>query len=125
MTRTELSFQASRYLANGKEILKKAEKKGKFYTDHKYVKMAGHTLYSAMLIALDDIMPKNKRNTEVQYRSFLASKNKKILQHFNSAYYVLHQGMSYDGIVTYSIVQTGIEDAKTVIDWVLKRKKLN
>ncbi|MCD4793388.1 MAG: DUF5618 family protein [Bacteroidales bacterium] len=127
MTLTQLSFETNRFLANGKEILKKAEKKGKFYTDPKYVKIAGHTLYSAMLVALDDIMPKNKkeRNTEITYRKFLASKNKKILNHFNSAYSILHQGMGYDGILKYIVIKSGIEDAKTVINWVLKRKKIN
>ena len=40
----ELKNETNRYLANGKNILKKAKKKGKFYTDDKYVKIAGHTL---------------------------------------------------------------------------------
>ncbi|RLD73279.1 MAG: hypothetical protein DRJ10_18015 [Bacteroidetes bacterium] len=127
MTKIELSQETSHYLLNGKEILKKAKKDGKFYTDAKYVKIAGHTLYSAMLLALDDIMPSNKkgRNTEKEYRSFLAPINKKTLQHFNSAYDILHRFMGYDGTLKVSLIQGGIDDAKTVIDWVLKRKMQN
>jgi len=125
MTQVLLQNETERYLSNGRNILRKAKKQGKFYADSKYTKIAGHTFYSAMLLALDEVMPKNKkqRNTEAVYRKFLAEKNKKILQHFNNAYYVLHQGMGYDGIVSVKVINTGIDDAKEVINWCLKRKK--
>ena len=127
MTKIQLTQETDRYLANGKSILKKAKKDGKFYTDAKYIKIAGHTLYSAMLFALDDIMPDNKkgRNTEKEYRIFLTKKNKKTLQHFNSAYDILHRFMGYDGTLNSKVIQEGIKDARTVIDWVLKLKKQN
>ena len=127
MTKIQLSKETERYLANGKDILKKAKKDGNFYTDAKYVKIAGHTLYSAMLIALDDVMPENKkgRNTEKEYRTFLGKSNKKILQHYNSAYDILHRFMGYDGTLNSRVIQEGIKSAKTVIDWVLKRKNQN
>ena len=76
-----------------------------------------------MLIVLDNIMPQNRkgRNTEKEYRSFLSKENKKILQYFNSAYFILHQSMGYDGILRSSVINAGIKDANTIIDWVLKR----
>ena len=127
MTKIQLSKETERYLANGLEVLKKAGKKGKYYEDGKYVKMAGHTLYSAMLLALDDILPKTRknRNTESEYRKFLAGENKSILKDFNNAYFILHQSMGYDGILSSVVIQDGIKSAKTVIDWVIKRKNQN
>jgi len=56
---------ANRYLSNGKNILKKARKKGDFYQDSKYTKIAGHASYSAILLALDDIMPIAKKETQL------------------------------------------------------------
>ena len=124
MTQIQLVTETNRYLSNGKEILKKARKRGDFYQDSKYTKIAGHTLYSAMLLALDDIMPiaKKERNTVVEYRNFLTKKNKKTLNKFNSAYYILHQSMGYDGIVDYIVIKRGIENAKDVIKWAIESK---
>jgi len=124
MTRIELSNETDRYLQNGLEILQKANKKGKFYEDSKYVKISGHALYSAMLLALDDIMPYNKKgNTEPEYRDFLQKKNKTVLKEFNNAYYVLHKSMGYDGILGYTVIQEGIKSAKAVIKWIIDSKK--
>ena len=107
MTKIQLTKETDRYLANGLDVLKKAGKKGKYYEDSKYVKMAGHTLYSAMLLALDDILPKTRknRNTESEYRKFLAGKNKSVLKDFNNAYFILHQSMGYDGILSSVVIQ--------------------
>jgi len=45
---------AKRYLDNAKEILReKALKDDGYYQDFKYVKMAGHTAYTGILLALD------------------------------------------------------------------------
>jgi len=127
MTKIQLSKETERYLANGLEVLKKAGKKGKYYEDGKYVKMAGHTLYSAMLLALDDVLQKTRknRNTESEYRKFLAGKNKSILKDFNNAYFILHQSMGYDGVLSNIVIQDGIKTAKNVINWVIKQKNQN
>ena len=46
--------EAHRYLDNAKEILReKAKKEEGYYQDQKYVKMAGHTAYTGVLMALD------------------------------------------------------------------------
>ncbi len=125
MTKLELTKETDRYLINGLDVLKKAEKSGKYYSDSKYVKMSGHTLYSAMLLALDEVMPKSRkgRNTEGEYRKFLAGKNKSVLKDFNNAYFILHQSMGYDGILSSVVIQDGVKSAKVVIKWILKMKK--
>ena len=121
MTKQLLQKETDRYLKNGKELLKKAEKRGKFYTDEKYIKLAGHAFYSGVLIALDEIMPKKAKN-EKEYRAFLANKNKTVLKHFKNAYDILHRSMGYDGILNYIVIREGIKSAETVITWVLKQK---
>ena len=54
--------EARRYLSNAKEILReKALKEDGFYKNRKYVKMAGHTAYSGVLVALDSVFGDKKR----------------------------------------------------------------
>ena len=47
--------EARRYVANAKEVIQKAnyDPELKIYTDSKYIKMAGNTLWNGCLIALD------------------------------------------------------------------------
>ena len=46
--------EAERYLKKARAILsEKAGKDGGYYTDRKYVRMAGHTAWMGVLIALD------------------------------------------------------------------------
>jgi hypothetical protein len=60
-------IEAKRYISNAKEILKeKAIKEDGFYKDRKYVKMAGHTAYAGVLVALDSILgDKRQRHGKV------------------------------------------------------------
>ena len=47
--------EAMRYIDNAKDILRhKAQKEDGYYQDKKYVKMAGHTAYLGVLLALDE-----------------------------------------------------------------------
>ena len=49
--------EAKRYLANAREILNdKGQKEDGLYQDIKYVKMAGHTAYAGVLVALDELL---------------------------------------------------------------------
>ena len=49
--------EARRYVANAEEVIVKAnyDHELKIYTDGKYVKMAGNTLWNGCLIALDAV----------------------------------------------------------------------
>lgn len=112
--------EAQRYIDNAKEILStKAIKQDGYYLDKKYVKMAGHTAYVGVLLALDAFLGvKSKGRKNVQwYQTELAKKDKKIVNIFNSVYDILHLSLSYDGNPNAKIAQIGIEEAEALIQW--------
>ena len=114
--------EAKRYLANAKEILsEKAGKEGNYYSDSKYVKMAGDTAWKGVLIALDtvfEVKKASKQRVSVEdYKAVVAKRNKQILTHINEGYQILHLSMGYDGTRSYKVCQAGLEEAKIVIDW--------
>jgi len=116
--------EARRYVANAKEILRdKAQKDGKYYQDRKYVKMAGHTAYTGILVALDELFHQEsrKRKSVDWYKSHIARIDNKLLATFNAAYDTLHLAMSYDGNLSADVARSGLEDAERIIDWVETR----
>lgn len=116
--------EAKRYLANAKEILsEKAGKEDGYYQDSKYVKMAGHTAYTGILVALDDLLgKKGKGRKDVDwYKQHLSQLDKKALNSFLTAYQVLHLDMAYDGAKSAELAATGIKEAEKIINWVETR----
>lgn len=58
MDKEKAKQEALRYVENAREILsEKACKKEGWYTDSKYVRMAGNTLWNGVLLALDYPFP--------------------------------------------------------------------
>ena len=113
--------EAHRYIDNAKEILKeKAKKQDGYYQDQKYVKMAGHTAYTGVLMALDGYFrgERKSRKSVDWYQEALAKEDKKILTTFNSAYHTLHLLMGYDGEQNVKIVKVSLEEAEKIIQWV-------
>ena len=54
--------KARRYVDNVRELLRdKAHKEDGYYQDTKYVKIAGHTAYAGILVALDEFLEKKAR----------------------------------------------------------------
>ena len=119
------------YLENAREILKeKAKKNGEFYTYRKYVKLAGHAAWTGVLLALDHLMDKYQfkikgRKDVNDYRTFIASVNKKMLNYFNSAYEYLHLFMGYDGNLDVITSKHGLDLAQKLIDWVNTQVEFN
>ncbi len=116
--------EARRYIDNAREILRdKARKEDGYYQDAKYVKMAGNTAYSGILVALDYLLaPKKKGRKDVSwYKEQLAAMDKKVLGAFVSAYDTLHLSLGYDGNPSAKVAQSGLEDAETIISWVETR----
>ena len=116
--------EARRYLSNAREILRdKARKEDGIYQDAKYVKMAGHTAYVGLLVALDGLIgKKTKGRKDVDwYKQQLANIDKKKLGQFIAAYDTLHLSMSYDGNPSADVAQAGLSQAETIIDWVENR----
>ncbi|GAB4204078.1 MAG: hypothetical protein Fur0023_11550 [Bacteroidia bacterium] len=115
------------YLQNAKNTLKEhAGKNGEFYQYPKYVRAAGHLAYMGVLVALDALMEKEniqiKHRKDVNdYRRFVASKNRKILNYFNEAYNYLHLLMGYDGSLLINTSKEGLKLATEIIEWVEKQ----
>jgi hypothetical protein len=116
--------EAKRYLDNAREILReKARKEDGYYQDSKYVKMAGHTAYAGILVALDGLLgKKSKGRKDVEwYKQQLGKLDKKLLNSFVGAYDTLHLSMSYDGNPLASVASAGLQEAEHIINWVENR----
>ncbi|GHT24933.1 hypothetical protein FACS189430_10750 [Bacteroidia bacterium] len=116
--------EAERYLENARTILsEKAEKDGDYYKDSKYVKMAGHTAWCGVLVALDAVLQlknslkKGQRPEFKDYQAALAQKDKKMPRVLLVTYDLLHKSMGYDGVLSYKVVRDSLDEAEKVIDW--------
>lgn len=116
--------EAKRYLQNAKDLLsEKAGKNGEYYTDSKYVRMAGDTAWKGCLIALEAVfevkatMPKNKRVSIDDYKDKVAKRDKKFLTVVLEGYQTLHLYMGYDGTKIYKTCAGGMEAAEQIIKW--------
>jgi hypothetical protein len=119
--------EAQRYLDNAREILStKAEKEGGFYSDPKYVKMAGNTAWNGVLVALDgclgirEKLKKGQRPDFKYYLDAISKKDKKMSRPLLTAYDALHKSLGYDGILGYKSVQAAMEYGKDMISWAAK-----
>ncbi len=135
MKKKDIYSEAMRYIENAKEILStKAGKDGDYYSDKKYVRMASHTAYLGVLIALDGLLeykgiekPKNRSLSRDAvsvkfYREHLGKINNKMLTLFNETVYPnLHELGGYDGVLDVDTIQKGIKIAVEMIEWVRKQ----
>lgn len=118
--------EARRYMANAKEILRdKAIKDGDFYKDSKYVKMAGHTMWTGCLLALDYALKiptrKDGRKDINDYKTAATKVDKKLLTYVVTGYNSMHLSMSYDGNKLVKLVQGSFDTMKYIIDWCEQR----
>ncbi len=112
--------EAYRYLENARDILStKVKKEDGYYQDKKYIKMAGHTAYAGVLVALDALLKQKKGRKSIEwYKEELSEIDRKILNRLDSVYEQLHLVMGYDGHGKESIVKEGFSDAEKIIEWV-------
>lgn len=118
--------EAHRYLDNAKEILTdKAQKEDGLYKDAKYVKMAGNTAYSGLLVALDGLfgIKRKGRKSVDWYQEELGKVDKKVLNTFNAAYNNLHLAMGYDGNLTVEVCIAGLKQAEQIVNWVATKQE--
>ena len=122
--------EAERYLQNARDILsEKAGKDGDFYTDKKYVKMAGHTAWCGVLEALDAVLGirkkyglrRNQRVSFEDYQEAVSNVDRRMNRPLLTVYETLHLVLGYDGNCSYRVVKGGLEDAQAVINWAEKR----
>ena len=115
--------EARRYVDNAKELLRE---KGELdpethsYSDRKYVKMAGNTLWNGVLFILDAVfhVRKNKKSRPdiSDYQQAIVGRDKKLLTLVNDGYNILHLSMGYDGILNKKVCDEGIRVAGEIID---------
>ena len=113
--------EARRYVANAKEVIKKAnyDPELNIYTDGKYVKMAGNTLWNGCLIALDaalDIRKGKGRPSIEKYKEAAAKRDRKLLAAIVAGYDFMHLTMGYDGSKGKKTCDTGFEYANDIIN---------
>ena len=117
--------EAIRYVDNAKEILStKAKKEDGYYTDKKYVRMAGNTLWNGVLEALEykfpDVKSGKGRPDINKYKEAITKTNPRMIKLVMNAYNTLHLTMGYDGNLNYTVAQEGIKEAIEIIDWAAK-----
>ena len=114
--------EARRYVANAEEVIKKAgfDPELNRYTDGKYVKMAGNTLWNGCLIALDalfDISRQKGRPDIDKYKDAAQKRDKKLLAYIVDGYETMHLHMGYDGTKNKKTCDSGFEYANAIIDY--------
>jgi len=116
--------EAERYLQNARQTLsEKAGKEGNYYSDKKYVKIAGHTAWCGVIVALDGVLGvktglKPKQRPEFKdYQEAISKIDKKLNRPLLNTYETLHKTLGYDGNLNYGVVQSGLKEAKCIIDW--------
>lgn len=113
--------EARRYVSNAATVILRAnyDPEMRRYTDGKYVKMAGNTLWNGCLIALDALFGINKRKGRPdidKYKKAASERDKKLLAFIVDGYNTMHLAMGYDGIKQKKICDTGFELANEIID---------
>ena len=113
--------EARRYVANAKEVIKKAnyDPELNIYTDGKYIKMAGNTLWNGCLVALDAALgiSKGKGPPDIsKYRDAAAKRDRKLMAAIVAGYNTMHLSMGYDGTKGKKICDAGFEYADAIID---------
>jgi len=115
--------EARRYIENARKILREnGRKKDGYYSDSKYVRMAGDTAWKGVLKAVTvwlaskgiDWEKKNRPDVD-WYASSISKINRKLHTHFVSAYHILHRSMGYDGVLDAAISSRGLEHADAII----------
>lgn len=113
---------ALRYLANARERLTKAGRQNGMYSDKKYVRQAGNTAWSGVLIGVDEYLRSNGiekvkgRKSKDWYTAQLSKLNRKLNDVFINAYDGLHLHLGYDGAGYAKVVDSYIAAGKQVIE---------
>ncbi len=113
----DVHTEAMRYVANASEFLRKAGKEGAYYSDPRYVKIAGNTLWNGVLLALQTRFPVKGRPNIDKYRELVASTDKKKRKALNACYERCHLSMGYDGHLKASTCRDAVELANELIAW--------
>ncbi|TLV00046.1 DUF5618 family protein [Dyadobacter luticola] len=121
----EAVSEARRHIDNAKDFLSNnAKKQDGLYQDKKYVKIAGHTAYTGILLVLNEVLGEKNKKTPKSvewYQHELSRIDKSLLAKFTTAYELLHINMGYQGSRSAKIASVGIQTAEQIINWVETR----
>jgi hypothetical protein len=117
----EAVTEARRHIDNAKDFLSNnAKKQDGLYQDRKYVKIAGHTAYTGILLVLNELLGEKNRKTPKSvewYQYELSRVDKSLLSNFTTAYQILHIDMGYQGTKSADLASFGLQKAEKIIDW--------
>jgi len=115
--------EARRYVENAKNILSEngdLDTETRLYGDRKYVKMAGNTLWSGVLLILDAVFHVRKdRRTRVHiedYQEAVSKRDGKLAKLVYTGYDIMHLYMGYDGVQEKNTCDSGFRIANDIID---------
>ena len=121
----EAISEARRHIDNAKDFLSNnAKKQDGLYQDKKYVKIAGHTAYTGVLLVLNELLGEKNRKTPKSvewYQYELSRVDKNLLSNFTTAYQILHIDMGYQGSKSAELASLGLQKAEKIVDWVETR----
>ena len=113
--------EARRYVENAKKLLVEngeLDVKMRLYSDKKYVRMAGDTLWKGVLLILDAVFHVRKdRRTRVHIEDYVVAVHKrdgKLAKLVNTGYDTMHLYMGYDGTPDKDICDSGFRIATVV-----------
>ena len=95
MENTDPILEARRYVANASEIIEKSvyDPETNLYRDKKYVRIAGNTLWSGCLIALEAVLQIRKgkgRPSIEKYKEAAGKRDRTLLKYVNAGYETMH-----------------------------------
>ena len=126
---TDPIAEARRYEMNARETLRvngKLNTETNRYDDPKYVRSAGHFLWSGVLIALEaafhvksEKKKQKGKDSRVDIEDYVIAVNKrdkKLLGLVIDAYNITHLYMGYDGIQDREVCKRGVQSVNAIID---------
>ncbi len=122
-----MSREASRYLNNAREILRRARIERDIYSDVKPVREAMGTAYLAVLEAVNEALiergvsrkelPKSVEAYRNLLKKHLSSRNGKLLRKFDSLYDMLHIAGYHRGLLHHAtVVKDALKVARAFIE---------
>lgn len=96
-----------------------SDQKRNFRRDKKYVRIAGNTLWSGCLIALEAVLQIRKgkgRPSIEKYREAAGKRDRTLLNFINAGYETMHLFMGYDGAKERNVCDAGFARANDIIN---------
>ncbi|MEA5459856.1 DUF5618 family protein [Arcicella sp. LKC2W] len=108
---------AQKILIKAKKILaENTRREGNYYTDKRYVRMAGRTAWQGVIVGLNECL-KIQEKSELKVYQKVLLQNPYFLERFNNAYDTLCNTLGSDGNLNVVIVDEGMRQAKELINW--------